>query len=169
MNADLPKKESVIREPSMVDALIPLIFMIAAAHDLDRVVRDRCSRWPAAGGIAHECGGGSRRGAQEWPFLGETGGGGRKGYLLSDERYHDPAHGRGADRGLEYVRHDCHSRLLRHQIYRPELVLFCGCPPYRHHRNCHRQLLDDCGYRWGGIRRYVCCHRRIAQRSLRGR
>jgi NhaC family Na+:H+ antiporter len=29
MNADLPAKDSEIRQPSLVDALIPLIFMIA--------------------------------------------------------------------------------------------------------------------------------------------
>ena len=51
MSTNQPVKENAIRQPSLTDALIPLLFMITLLVALDRVVRYRCRlgsacRWP---------------------------------------------------------------------------------------------------------------------------
>ena len=74
MSTDQPVKENAIRQPSLLDALIPLLFMIALLVTLDRVVWPRCSLGPlqvalfmsavVAAMVAHKNG-------HSWETLGE--------------------------------------------------------------------------------------------------
>ena len=131
MQTDQTGNKKAIREPSLLDALIPLIFMIVLLDRLDRVVRARCGRRPAAGGVVDERGGGSRGGAQERPFLGDAGRGDRQRHLHRHERHHDLADGGGADRGLEHVRNDRHHGLLwrSNTSIHPGFTLLRRCSP----------------------------------------
>ena len=112
MSTDPSVKNKSVREPSLVDALIPLIFMIVllvtsiVLFGLDAAVG------PLQVALAHECCGRRGRSTQEWPFLAKAGGGDCQRYLDRHECHPDPADGRSADRDVEYVRHDRHDGLL---------------------------------------------------------
>jgi len=93
------KQVKEIREPSLLDALIPLIFMIVMLALSIVIYGLDASLGPlqvsllmsavVAAVVAHKNG-------HSWEKLGEE--------ILGNERYHDPAHGRCADRCMEYVR-----------------------------------------------------------------
>ena len=147
------KTEDAVRQPSMLDALIPMLFMIVLLSlsiilfGIDATVGplqvSLLMSAVVAAVVAHKNG-------HSWEKLGDEI---VKGISLRG-RHPDLADGWGADRGLEYVRHDRYGYLLRHQIHRSDLVLPGSCPAHRDYQDRHRQLLDHCGYSRRGVYRY---------------
>ena len=114
MSTDTVPKEKEIREPSMLDALIPLLFMILLLVTSIVLFGIDAATGPlqvalfmsavVAAVVAHKNG-------HSWQKLGRRD---RQRHLPGDECHPDPADGRFADWRMEHVRHDCHDGLLRH-------------------------------------------------------
>ena len=148
-----PAAASSPREPSLLDALIPLVHADRAHRPDDRPLRDRRDERAVAGRAADECHGRRPGRLQEWLHRLAHPRGGDRGRVVRDERPVHPPRGRSADRDMEHGRHHPDRRLLRPRAAERDLVLPRDGDRLRPRRARDRQLLDDGGDARRGLRR----------------
>ena len=155
---------AVPREPSLVDALIPVFTLVGLMATTIMPVRAGRDRGTAPGlADAQRRGGRADRGEERLHDELHPRRCDQRRFVGHDRAVH-PARRRGADRHLEHVRDDRRHRLLRPVDPERHVVLRRDDDPVRARRGGVRQLVDHRRHRRGGARR-PCPAARAHRRS----